>query len=194
MTLYDVLSDEVEVVVVGLGRGLSEEVPALVTADDLAIASFDSTYKAFRYLEIEGGHAGDGMAVICDADALALEGFLFVHQIRRDPKLRNVPIIALDRTGKQDGRRFLRAGVDDCYQTPVDWSILKTRITQIREYRLLLDDGGQEPFETEDSFALPAREARLRYRLLARGHRVFYAPDARDRPRDPPELSRADPL
>ena len=155
MTLYDVLSDEVEVVVVGLGGGVYEDVPDLLTADDLAIESFDSTYKAFRYLETHDGHAEDGVAVICDAEALALESFLFVRQIRRDPRLANVPVIALDRSGKHDGRLFLRNGVDDCYRTPVEWSVLRTRILQIKEYRLLLDDGAGGAFAEDDPFALP---------------------------------------
>ena len=155
MTLYDVLSEEIEVVVVGLGAARDADVPGMVTAEDLEIASFDSTYKAFKYLETQNGHADDGVAVICDAGALSLEGFFFVHQLRRDPNLRHVPVIALDRNGKLDGRLFLRNGVDDCYRTPVAWSVLRTRIRQIKEYRLLLEDYGQDDFVNEDAFTLP---------------------------------------
>ena len=156
MTLYDVLSEEVEAVVVGLAGALPAEVPEMHAAEDLAIASFDSTFKAFRYLEEQGADNADEFAVICDADVLAREGYLFVHNLRRSEGLCDLPVIALDRHGKHHGPTILRNGVDDCYRTPVPWSVLRKRISQIREYRLLLDDCVEHDDTPEDPFDVPA--------------------------------------
>lgn len=154
MTLYDVLSDQVEVVVIGLSGRYDEALTDFQVADDLDIQSFDSTFLAFRYLEQQEPELRESKAVICDADLLSREGFLFVHNLRRDGELRNVPVIAIDRTGRHHGPTFLRNGVDDCYTAPVSWDILRTRITQIREYRLLVNDNF-EVTEYVDAFALP---------------------------------------
>ncbi len=154
MTLYDVLSAEVEVVIVGLTGSIESSVEGLDRDEDLDITPFDSTFKAFRYLEEQDPELRDSKAVICDADLLSREGFLFVHNLRRDPELCNVPVIAIDRTGRQHGPTFLRNGVDDCYRAPISWRILRTRISQIREYRLLLPDSC-EPVAPEDVFAIP---------------------------------------
>ena len=154
MTLYDVLSDQVEVVVVGLSGRYDESLTDFSVADDLDIQPFNSTFLAFRYLEQQDPELRDMKAVICDADLLSREGFLFVHNLRRDPILCNVPVIAMDRTGKHHGPTFLRNGVDDCYKAPVSWNTLRTRITQIRDYRLLVGPD-TEVVEFRDVFALP---------------------------------------
>ena len=155
MTLHDVLSEEVEVVVVGLGGAVEADVPDLTRTDDLALATFDSTFKAFRYLEEVATGTADDFAVVCDADVLAREGFLFVRNLRRTGRLCDVPVIALDRGGRHDGSTFLRHGVDDCYRTPVPWSTLRTRIAQIREYRLLLGDCPVDEEDPADAFDVP---------------------------------------
>ena len=160
MTLYDVLSEEVEVVIVGLTGRIEDSVTEVALDDDLDITPFDSTFKAFRYLEEQDPQLRDSKAVICDADLLSREGFLFVHNLRRDPDLCNVPVIAIDRTGRQHGPTFLRNGVDDCYRAPVAWPVIRLRLTQIREYRLLLTDDC-EVVAPEDVFKMP------------RGKRVF---------------------
>ncbi len=154
MTLYDVLSDQVEVDVVGLSGRYDDALTDFSVADDLDIQPFDSTFLAFRYLEQQDPELRESKAVICDADLLSREGFLFVHNLRRDAELCNVPVIAIDRTGLQHGPTFLRNGVDDCYDAPVSWSILKTRITQIRDYRLMAGDN-TDVTEYRDAFALP---------------------------------------
>lgn len=173
MTLYDVLSAEVEVVIVGLTGNIETSVEDLSQDDDLDITLFDSTFKAFRYLEEQDPALRDSKAVICDADLLSREGFLFVHNLRRDPELCNVPVIAIDRTGRQHGPTFLRNGVDDCYRAPVSWRVLRTRITQIREYRLFLLDEC-EPAATEDVFAIP-RGKRVFDIVFALGAIAFFA-------------------
>ena len=153
MNVYDVLSDQAEVVVVGLSGRYDDALTDFGVADDLDIQPFDSTFLAYRYLEQQDPAFRDSKAVICDADLLSREGFLFVHNLRRDGELCNVPVIAIDRTGRHHGPTFLRNGVDDCYAAPVSWSILRTRITQIREYRLLAGDNC-EVTEYSDVYAV----------------------------------------
>ena len=160
MTLYEVLSSEAEVVVVGLTGRYDQALRDYSAADAYDVQSFDSTYSAYRYLEEREALHTDVQAVICDAETLVREGYLFVHNIRRDRQLRDTPIIAIDRRGDRDPAEMLRNNVDDCYRAPVSWEVLRKRIPQIVSYRQRLRSEGKSLVQDE-AYEIP------------RGKRVF---------------------
>ena len=164
MNLNEVLTQSAEVVVIGIAGRYDEALRDYDAADAYDVQSFESTYHAFRYLQhrLDDPRAGDVEAVVCDVKTLSREGYLFVHNLRRDDTFRDLPIIGIDRTGEFASTEVLREGVDDCYVAPVRWGVLRERIGQIREFRAMMrDDRGEEPASGESAYAIP------------RGKRVF---------------------
>ena len=158
MNIYDVLTDEAEVVVVGLTGRYDEDMRDFTAVDNFDVRSFESTYKAFRYLQ--NTVPTETHAIICDLATLIAEDYLFVRDIRRDDLLCDLPIIGIDRGGDLSCAEVLRNGVDDCYVAPVSWTDVVERIGQLRDYRRMLRAAG-EAERTEDPYRIP------------RGKRVF---------------------
>lgn len=152
--LQEVLAAEAEVVVIGINGRYDEALRDFDASDAFDIQSFDSTYNAFRYLQLREQDLVEIQAVVCDVDTLSREGYVFVHNIRRDKRLAELPIIAIDRKGDRNYTEVLANGVDDCYRAPVSWELLRTRIGQLRGYRRLLREAGT-PVVEQDAFAMP---------------------------------------
>jgi len=173
MNLHEVLALETEVVVIGLTGRYDEALRDYSYADKLDVQSFESTYKAFRYLQRE---ADDEIveAIICDLTTLSNEGFLFVHNLRKHEELRHLPIIAIDRTGTAEPLKVLAQGVDDCYVSPVSWEVLTERIALIKEYRLLLEDDDEIVAETNQRYRIP-KGKRIFDVIFALGALLFWA-------------------
>ena len=174
MNLHYVLAREAEVVVVGINGRYDEALRDYEVADALDVQSFDSTYRAYQYLQAGAPGAADTCAVICDAEKLHREGYLFVHNLRRDPTLARLPVIAIDRSGEFASVDLLSTGIDDVYVAPVSWEVLTERIRQIAEYRRLLEeevggDAGADLTPAEDPFRIPAgkRAFDVAFALLA---------------------------
>lgn len=163
MNLYEVLADEAEIVVIGLSGRYDDALRDYDVADAYDVQAFESTYHAFRFLKDATNKERSGseqLAIVCDIHTLSKEDYLFVANVRGDEALRDLPILAIDRTGEFADINVLAYGVDDCYVAPVSWEVLSTRISQIREYRALLRE--DEPnLEIESAFAIP------------RGKRIF---------------------
>ena len=156
MTLLDVLTSEIEIVVVGLSGRYDDAMADFEVAEQLDVQPFESTFSAYRYLETLDPASWEFKAVICDADLLSREGYLFVHNLRREPKFRDIPVIAIDRTGKHYGPTVLKNGVDDIYTAPVSWRNVRTRIKQIRELRSMLRESSIEDPEFVEAYSIPA--------------------------------------
>ncbi len=152
--LQEVLTSEAEVVVIGINGRYDEALYDFDASNAYDIQSFDSTYNAFRYLQLREQDLSEIQAVVCDVETLSREGYVFVHNIRRDARLAELPIIAIDRKGDKVCTQVLENGVDDCYRAPVSWEVLHTRIKQLREYRKLLREAGT-PKVQEDPFEMP---------------------------------------
>ena len=150
VNVYEVFAEEAEVVVIGLSGRYDPALRDYDVADELDVRAFDSTFQAYRFLRdrAEGG-AGCG-AVLCDVDSLAREGYLFVHNLRRDPALAATPVIGIDREGQHYGTEVLAEGIDDVYVAPVSWTELTERIEQIREVRVALAEAGLEPATADE--------------------------------------------
>lgn len=159
MNLHEVLAIEAEVVVIGLSGRYDEALRDYEAADAYDVQSFESTFHAFRYLQQDVDYAGV-QAIVCDVNTLSKEGYLFVHNVRRDGRMRDLPIIAIDRLGTYNSLEVLSHGVDDCYVAPVSWGVLAERIRQIRDFRRMLHESG-ESSPHESVFEIP------------RGKRIF---------------------
>lgn len=158
MNLNEVLIDSAEVVVIGISGRYDEALRDYDAADDYDVQSFESTYHAFRYLQhrLKDPQAGAIEAVVCDVKTLAREGYLFVHNLRRDETFCDVPIVGIDRTGEFASTDVLVEGVDDCYVAPVSWEVLRERIGQIREFRSMMRaDCGAEAVTADHAYAIP---------------------------------------
>ena len=164
MNLHEVFIDSAEVVVIGIAGRYDEALRDYDAADAYDVQSFESTYHAFRYLQhrLSDPQAGEIEAIVCDVKTLAREGYLFVHNLRRDATFCDVPIIGIDRTGEFASTDVLVEGVDDCYVAPVSWEVLRERIRQIRAFREMMRvDCGEAAITADSAYAIP------------RGKRVF---------------------
>ena len=151
MNLQEVLAQEAEVVVIGLSGRYDEALRDYDAADAYDVHPFETTYQAFRYLQED---VQDIQAIVCDVTTLSKEGFLFVHNVRREARISDLPIIAIDRRGAYDAPSVLQHGIDDCYVAPVSWEVLRERIHQIRAYRALLATDNSS-HNSEDIFKIP---------------------------------------
>ena len=155
MNLHEVFAKETEVVVIGLAGRYDEAFRDYSSADAYDVQPFESTYQAFRYLRDREDEEAEMRAIICDVATLSREGYVFVHNIRSRENLRDLPVIAIDRTGDASCAEVLAQGIDDCYVAPVSWEVLSTRIEQIHAFRKMLSEDQGPEAAAESPFAIP---------------------------------------
>lgn len=76
-------------------------------------------------------------AILIAYEAMEQEGFQFVKALQFDPRLKELPLIAISKGTElgMDRRSILSAGIDDCYSLPVDWDHLAERIHFLGMYK-----------------------------------------------------------
>ncbi|RMF23575.1 MAG: hypothetical protein D6765_12895, partial [Bacteroidetes bacterium] len=101
---------------------------------------FPNAYSAFIWLDRQSRENPEELpeALFVDLDQLLEENFLLLNCLQRNPYLRTLPFIVVDRS--EDDRRELafRPGVDDCFHTPLPWPRLRKRLAFLQRYKALL--------------------------------------------------------
>jgi DNA-binding response OmpR family regulator len=121
---------------------LDEPVRILVVDDDPILREFASVYLATPSATIDTAEdgavalarlsKGDYDAVLADIEMPRLDGFSLVERIRRDPRLRHMPVIML--TGHEDIVSIDRAyqvGATSFVTKPVNWRQLSYQIRYV---------------------------------------------------------------
>jgi len=78
-------------------------------------------------------------AIIVDLDAFSInEVSTVLNQLKKHPQFSLIPIIGLaDHTTKLDAISVLKAGLDDCFFSPLDWIAIQKRVRFISEFKQL---------------------------------------------------------
>ena len=76
------------------------------------------------------------IAFVCDYQYLIDNNYSLVTAIQTNPNFKAIPFIVINDTQKQfnniDG---MRRGIDDCYETPIDWKGMKKRIQFLQKHK-----------------------------------------------------------
>lgn len=86
------------------------------------------TYHGYEVLEAEDGQKGLKMAseskpdlILLDMQMPVMDGIAFIKEIKKDPKLKNLKIIAVTSFAmKGDREKILALGVDDYISKPIN--------------------------------------------------------------------------
>ena|SRR5437868_9310829 len=85
-------------------------------------------FSGYRVLEAETGEAGLTLAreahpalILMDIRLPGMDGMAALHELRSDPRTRNIPVIAVTASAmNQDRRQIVDAGFDGYHGKPVD--------------------------------------------------------------------------
>ena len=79
------------------------------------------------------------LAIISDVAWLKADNFSLLKNIQSLEGLNEIPIIAISekKCTKEERSQWLKKGIDDCYDIPIDWQKLHTRIIFLREIKAI---------------------------------------------------------
>ena len=81
-------------------------------------------------------NARSTQAIICDYDYMMKHDFMFLKNLQNNESMVNIPFILINKNNMPvDVRELLSYGVDDCYETPIDWNGMKTRVHFLEKYK-----------------------------------------------------------
>ncbi|NNE29034.1 MAG: sugar transferase [Saprospiraceae bacterium] len=119
--------------------GFRREFDRVVYGNTEAIATpafFESTFKAFRYLEQRLEKSDLPLAIIFEFEFLASENFELIKALQSNTKLASIPIIGIsDSEDKIDPVFCLKNGIDDVYSRPISWRALYRRVEFLNRYK-----------------------------------------------------------
>ena len=98
----------------------------------------NNPFKVFQWLvtHINDPETAEQSAVFFKADWLINDDFRLVKQIMAHPRLRRIPMIVLaDGTCPVSTETLIANGVDDCYESPVEWSALVARLEFLMQFK-----------------------------------------------------------
>ena len=102
------------------------------------LIEFESSFSAIQFLE-EMAEKEDKefvpKAIICNYSFLKGENFMFARSLRKHATLRALPFIVICHGECFEENEPLDYGVDDCFQTPVNWDMVETRIEFLEKYK-----------------------------------------------------------
>jgi len=78
-------------------------------------------------------------AIIVDLDVFSIDEIGSVlNQLKNHPHFSSIPIIGIANHDKKlDATSLLKAGLDDCFFSPIDWKAIQKRVRFIAEFRQL---------------------------------------------------------
>jgi lipopolysaccharide/colanic/teichoic acid biosynthesis glycosyltransferase len=89
-------------------------------------------------------------AVFFHQDFLKKDQFAMIQQLQQHPDLRFVPFIALTENGRQADHALLQKnGIDDCYEMPVRWKMIESRLEFLNTFKPRLLEKQQNTFNPE---------------------------------------------
>ncbi|MEA2007853.1 MAG: response regulator [Chloroflexota bacterium] len=96
-------------------------------------------YEGYEVQEAESAHQALEILksmtpdlILMDINMPEVDGFMLTHQLRKQPKLSNTPIIAITANAmKGDRERTLQAGCDSYIEKPIEVDLL---IAQVNSY------------------------------------------------------------
>lgn len=98
----------------------------------------NNPFKVFQWLlkHITKAETAEQSAVFFKADWLINDQFRLAKQIMAHPNLMHIPLIVLaDGSSHIPTGTLIANGVDDCYETPVEWSALVTRLEFLMQFK-----------------------------------------------------------
>lgn len=115
---------------------------------NITFREIDNFFKASQYLQQKLRTASLPRAIMVDFKALKQDDFRFLNLIKDKPQLQEIPFIVYTHRDleTEDSASLLRLGIDDCFCLPLDWNILKNRISFLHTYKpqLLLGTAVEE--------------------------------------------------
>lgn len=95
-------------------------------------------------------------ALIFRLDWLILDNFQLLRQINEHPDLCFVPMIVLtENTAQPDANLLVSNGVDDCYDAPVDWEVLESRLDFLNQFKPKLLEQAKRVRQEDFSIKIP---------------------------------------
>jgi len=75
-------------------------------------------------------------ALICDLNILRKNNFQFLSRVRKETTLQSVPFIVINRTSDSiDLKTAIKKGIDDCYELPLKWENILSRIEFLIQHK-----------------------------------------------------------
>ena len=103
-----------------------------------ALLRENNPFKVYQWLlnHITDSETAEQTAVFFKAEWLIHDDFRLPRQIMAHPRLRRIPLIALsDGACSVSTETLVANGVDDCYQSPVEWSALVARLEFLMQFK-----------------------------------------------------------
>ncbi|MDA8972529.1 sugar transferase [bacterium] len=76
-------------------------------------------------------------ALICDLNILRKNNFQFLSRVRKETTLQSVPFIVINRTSDSiDLKTAIKKGIDDCYELPLKWENILSRIEFLIQHKV----------------------------------------------------------
>lgn len=76
-------------------------------------------------------------ALICDLNILRKNNYQFLSRVRKETTLQSVPFIVINRTSDSiDLKTAIKKGIDDCYELPLKWENILSRIEFLIQHKV----------------------------------------------------------
>lgn len=83
-------------------------------------------------------------ALICDLNVLRKNNFQFLDKVRKEKTLQSVPFIVINRTADPINlKNAIIKGIDDCYNLPLKWENILTRIEFLIQHKAKIQKIGK---------------------------------------------------
>jgi len=103
-----------------------------------ALLRENNPFKVYQWLlnQITDSETAEQTAVFFKTEWLVQDDFRLPRQIMAHPRLRRIPLIVLaDGDCAVSTETLMANGIDDCYQSPVDWSALVARLDFLMQFK-----------------------------------------------------------
>lgn len=117
---------------------------------------FDNSFVAYRWLErCKRNNHPERLpkAIVYNLDFLKEEDFRLLQNVRNHPSFNAIPFIVINLGNETKNQELLKAGIDDCYNIPVDYEALEERIGFLQSYKkemiqVELEEEKEVPFKS----------------------------------------------
>jgi len=118
----------------------------------------NNPFKVFQWLlkHIGNPETAEQSAVFFKSDWLVNDHFRLSRQIMAHPGLKRIPQIMLaDGACPVSTETLIANGIDDCYETPVEWSALVTRLEFLMQYKQKILAHSKQVVQDNFEFKIP---------------------------------------
>ncbi len=96
--------------------------------DSFKIAEAENGKLALEYLR---NHPGEISIILLDLIMPEMDGYIFLKNIKKDPNLKDIPIIVASQRGEMNEKRVLKLGADDYLERPFYASVVRKRVSNV---------------------------------------------------------------